>query len=193
MFDTDYTDETGGSVAVLPAVTTAATRHPEFRGQRPPPQSLRRALATEPAVRVMTDFMRDLPFTVPADRLIDDALRDMMVAAVRALFVVRADRVVGLVTSYDIQGERPLQFLAASGFSRHDEIVVGHIMTPWVEVPKLDMTWVSGVQVAAVDRYFQRTFVSHAAVIERGDGGEEIIRGLFSRTRIDRQLARTSA
>lgn len=193
MFDTDYTDEMGGPVAVLPATTAAANQHPEFRGQQPPPQSPRRALPMEPAARVMTDFMRDLPFTVPADRLIDDALRDMMVAGVRALFVVRSDRVVGLITSYDIQGERPLQFLAASGFSRHDEIVVGHVMTPWDEVPKLDMTWVSGVQVAAVDRYFQRTFVSHAAVIERGDGGEEIIRGLFSRTRIDRQLARTSA
>ena len=140
----------------------------------------------------MTDFMRDQPVTVTADRLIDDALRDMIVAGVRALLVIRADIVVGLITSYDIQGERPLQFLAASGFSRHDEIAVGHIMTPWAEVPKLDMTWVTGAQIAAVDRFFQRTFVSHVAVTERSEGGDEIVRGLFSRTRIERQLIRAS-
>jgi hypothetical protein len=65
-------------------------------------------------------------------------------------------------------------------------------MTPWAEVSKPDMAWVSGAQVAAIDRYFQRTSVSHVAVIERGSSGEEIVRGLFSRTRIERQLARTA-
>lgn len=180
MFDTDHTDGIGDSIALLPVSISAATQRPG------------RTLPSEPAARVMTDFMRDLPITVATDRLIDDALRDMILAGVRALLVVRADTVVGLITSYDIQGERPLQFLASSGFSRHDEIAVGHIMTPWAEAPKLDMAWVSGAQVAAIDRYFQRTLVSHVAVVERGSNGEEIVRGLFSRTHIDRQLARTS-
>jgi hypothetical protein len=193
MFETDGTDEIGGAVAVLPIPTAAASRRFEYQRQGRPPQSPGRALPAEPAARVMTDFMRDLPITVAADRPIDEALRDMMAAGIRALLVVRADSVMGLITSYDIQGERPLQFLAASGFSRHDEIAVGHIMTPWIEVPKLDMAWVSGARVADVDQHFQRTFVSHFAVIERGGGGEEIVRGLFSRTRIDRQLGRTSA
>lgn len=179
MFDTNHTDGVGDSIALLPAAISAASQR---QGHTRP---------AEPAVRVMTDFARDLPVTVAADRLIDEALRDMIVAGVRALLVVRADSVVGLITSYDIQGERPLQFLASSGFSRHDEIAVGHIMTPWAEVPKLDMAWVSSAQVAAIDRYFQLTLVSHVAVVERGGSGEEIVRGLFSRTRIERQLART--
>jgi DeoR family transcriptional regulator, catabolite repression regulator len=180
MFDTEFTHEPGAPVALLPLAAAGATGHPGH------------ALPMEPAARVMTDFMRDLPVTVPADRPIDEALRDMIVAGVRALLVVRANKVVGLITSYDIQGERPLRFLAASGFSRHDEIAVGHVMTSWSEVPKLDMAWVSRARVADVDKHFQRTLVSHVAVIERGDSGEEVVRGLFSRTRIDRQLARTS-
>ena len=179
MFDTNHTGGIGDSIALLPAAISAASQR---QGRTHP---------AEPAVRVMTDFVRDLPVTVATDRLIDEALRDMIVAGVRALLVVCADSVVGLVTSYDIQGERPLQFLASSGFSRHDEIAVGHIMTPWAEVPKLDMAWVSGAQVAAIDRYFQRTLVSHVAVVERSGSGEELVRGLFSRTRIERQLART--
>lgn len=180
MFDIDYTDEAGAPVALLPTSVPAAAQRPG------------RALPLEPAVRVMTDFIRDLPVTVDADRLIDDALRDMIVAGVRALLVVRNDRVVGLITSYDIQGERPLQFLATSGFSRHDEIAVRHIMTPWSEVRKIDMAWVSDARVADINAHFQRTSASHIAVIERADGGEEIVRGLFSRTRIERQLLRTS-
>jgi len=36
-----------------------------------------------------------------------------------------------LITSYEIQGERPLQFLQTSTYTRHQEIRVGHIMTPW--------------------------------------------------------------
>jgi len=171
MLDTNHADETDDPAALLPVAAAAAIQRPG------------RVLPTEPAARVMTDFTRDLPVTVTADRLIDEALRDMIVAGVRALLVVRADSVVGLITSYDIQGERPLQFLAASGFSRHDEISVGHIMTPWAEVTKLDMEWVSRARVADVDRHFRRTLASHIVVTERGGGGE-MIRGLFSRTRI---------
>lgn len=181
MADTQYSDRGGDTVAVLPASAAAV-------GTRPA-----RALSTQPASQVMTDFMRDLPVTVAADRFIDDALRDMIVAGVRALLVVRADRVVGLITSYDIQGERPLQFLASAGFSRHDEIAVSHIMTPWAEVPKLDLAWVADARVADVDGYFQGTFASHVAVVERGHDGKETVRGLFSRTHIERQLVRTSA
>jgi CBS domain-containing protein len=181
MFDANPTHETGDASPLLSASTAAAIHVPG------------RVLPTESAARVMTDFARDLPVTVAAERSIDDALRDMIVAGVRALLVVRADSVVGLITSYDIQGERPLQFLAASGFSRHDEIAVDHIMTPWTEVQKLDMEWVSRARVTDVDRHFRRTLASHIAVTEHGDDGEEVVRGLFSRTRIDRQLVRISA
>ncbi|MGH8327091.1 MAG: hypothetical protein ACRET2_10035, partial [Steroidobacteraceae bacterium] len=63
---------------------------------------------------------------------------------------------------------------------------------PWTEVTKLDMEWVSRARVADVDRHFRRTLASHIVITERGGGGG-MIRGLFSRTRIDRQLVRASA
>ena len=82
---------------------------------------------TDPALHVVTDFVWEQPVTAPQDLSIDDALREMIRAEVRALLVVRDDQVTGLLTSYDIQGERPLQFLSRSGYRRHDEIEVGHI------------------------------------------------------------------
>jgi hypothetical protein len=89
-----------------------------------------RLALTDPAVHVVTDFAWEAPVTVPEGLPIDDALREMIRAGVRALLVVQDERVTGLITSYDIQGERPLQFLRQSGYRRHDEIEVGHIMTP---------------------------------------------------------------
>src|ERR1700738_1890460 len=85
----------------------------------------------DPAIHAITDFTREHPVTVDEDRQIGDALHDMIHLGVRAMLVVREQRVGGLITSYDIQGERPLQFLQTSNYSRHQDVRVGQIMTPW--------------------------------------------------------------
>src|SRR5579863_2879332 len=92
---------------------------------------------TDPAIYAVTDFKRDYPMTVDAERQIDDALGDMIRLSVRALLVAKEQRLVGLVTSYDIQGERPMQFLQSSNYSRHQDIRVVHVMTPWDELMAL--------------------------------------------------------
>ena len=149
----------------------------------------RRVALTDPAVRIVTDFTREPPMTVTEDRLIDDALRDMITAGVRALVVVRGDLVSGLITSYDIQGERPLQFLRTSTYTRHDEIEVGHIMTPWDRVPKLDWRSVRAARVHDVAMAFESICAAtHLVVIEHVQPDEAFVRGLLSRTRLERQL-----
>jgi CBS domain-containing protein len=65
----------------------------------------------DPAVHAITDFMREYPVTVDAERQIDDALNDMIRLGVRALLVANGQHLAGLITSYDIQGEKPIQFL----------------------------------------------------------------------------------
>ncbi|MGH7108190.1 MAG: hypothetical protein ACREFT_16970, partial [Acetobacteraceae bacterium] len=49
--------------------------------------SLRPVTLSHPAATVMTDFTWDAPVTVAADRFIDEALSDMIIAGVRALLV----------------------------------------------------------------------------------------------------------
>ena len=93
---------------------------------------------SDPAIYAVTDFKRDYPMTVDAERQIDDALSDMIRLSVRALLVAQEQRLVGLITSYDIQGERPIQFLQSSNYSRHEDIRVVHVMTPWDELSALD-------------------------------------------------------
>ena len=147
-----------------------------------------RLALTDPAVDVVTDFVWEHPVTVPEELSIDGALREMIRAGVRALLVVRDDVVTGLITSYDIQGERPLQFLTESGYRRHDEIEVGHIMTPWERVPTLDWQALGRARVSDVAAFFKSTAATHIVMVEQRDQGTSGVRGLISRTRLERQL-----
>jgi hypothetical protein len=143
---------------------------------------------TDPAMAVVTDFTWERPQTVSEERAIDDGLRDMMQAGVRALLVVRDDVVTGLITSYDIQGERPLQFLHLSGFTRRAEIEVRHIMTSWDRVPTLDWQAIRAARVHAVVEFLRANCATHAVIVEHAEHGGTFVRGLVSRARLERQL-----
>jgi CBS-domain-containing membrane protein len=188
MFDSNPEDDRYGSIAFLDGSAAPDPGPQAIERRRRRSDSARRIALTDAAARVLTDFTWDAPVTVAADRFIDDALRDMIAAGVRALLVMRGEVVVGLITSYDIQGERPLQFLDASGFARHSEIEVGHIMTPWDRVPTVDLPWVSSASVADVVERFRRKRGSHFMVVEYPERGGAFVRGMFSRADIERRL-----
>lgn len=143
---------------------------------------------SDPAVLLMTDFRTEPPVAVTEDRGIDDALGDMIRSGIRALLVVRGDVVSGLITSYDIQGERPLQYLRGSTLTRHEEITVGHIMTHWEQVPMLDWAVLERANVSDVVGVLQRSRATHVVVIETSRDGSTLVRGLISKTRAERQL-----
>jgi CBS domain len=96
----------------------AAAENPgSVRSVRPRAATKGRLTLADPAGHVVTDFLWEQPITVPEELSIDDALRKMIRAGVRALLVVHDEAVTGLITSYDIQGERPCsssQHLAAA-------------------------------------------------------------------------------
>ena len=185
LHDTESQASLSRPVAYLNGSTAG---HSAANRVRVPALDDRRVELTDPAVQVITDFTREHAVTVAEDRLIDEALREMIVAGVRALLVVHDDVVTGLITSYDIQGERPLQFLRSSTFSRHDEIEVGHIMTPWDQVPTLDWQAVRTERIADIVRFFKNTRATHGVILEYLDQGGIFVRGLISLTQLERQL-----
>jgi CBS domain-containing protein len=138
----------------------------------------------DPAVSVMNDFTREYPVTVDEERQIDVALADMIRLGVRALLVVREQKVLGLITSYDIEGERPLQYL----HTRRKDIQVGQIMTPWADLQTLNWWVIKDACVGDVLEVFRETDVMHLLVVEAAIDAVPCVRGLFSRTRIERQL-----
>jgi CBS domain-containing protein len=143
----------------------------------------------DPAIHAITDFTREHPVTVDEDRQIDDALHDMIHLGVRAMLVVREQRVLGLITSYDIQGERPLQFLQTSTYTRHQDIRVGHIMTPWDKLLAVEWESIQSARAGDLLHVLEEAGITHLLVIEAGKKNiTPIVRALVSRARLTRQL-----
>jgi DeoR family transcriptional regulator, catabolite repression regulator len=143
----------------------------------------------DPAVHAITDFMREYPVTVDAERQIDDALNDMIRLGVRALLVANGQHLAGLITSYDIQGEKPIQFLQSSNYTRHQDIRVGDIMTPWDQLLAVDWETIESARAGDLLRAFEQSGLTHLLVIEVDKkNSTSTVRALASRTRLVRQL-----
>jgi CBS domain-containing protein len=143
----------------------------------------------DPAIYAITDFKRDYPMTVDAERQIDDALSDMIRFSVRALLVAKEQRLVGLITSYDIQGERPMQFLQSSNYSRHQDIRVMHVMTPWDELVALDWEQLEAARAGDLLMLFEQSNLTHLLVVAVDrKTSSSTVRALVSRARLLRQL-----
>ncbi|HXQ32205.1 MAG TPA: CBS domain-containing protein [Steroidobacteraceae bacterium] len=142
----------------------------------------------------MTDLATEVPHVVAPERPIDDALRDMIAFGVRLLLVVRDSEVIGIITSYDIMGERPLQFLQdpfrGERTHRHADVRVEDVMTRIDDTRPLRHRWVSEATAGEVAALFRaRSSDTHLLVVEEGRyPGEVVVRGIFSRTRLERQL-----
>ena len=145
---------------------------------------------SDPAILAVTDFTREHPVTIDAERQIDDALDDMIRMGVRALMVVKDQRIVGLITSYDIQGERPLQFLQSSTYSHHRDIRVAHIMTPWHALTAINWETLQTMRAGDLLQVLDHSGLTHIIVVEVDRVGVScVVRALVSRTRLIRQLS----
>jgi CBS domain-containing protein len=146
--------------------------------------------SNDPATLVVTDFTREHPVTIDPERQIDDALDDMIRMGVRALLAVKDQRIVGLITSYDIQGERPLQFLQSSTYSRHRDIRVAHIMTPWHALTAINWETLQTLRAGDLLQLLEHAGLTHIIVVEADRVGASCaVRALVSRTRLIRQLS----
>jgi CBS domain-containing protein len=144
----------------------------------------------DPAILAITDFTREHPVTIDPERQIDDALDDMIRMGVRALLVVKDQRIVGLITSYDIQGERPLQFLQSSTYSHHRDIRVAHIMTPWPVLTAINWETLQTMRAGELLQVLDHAGMTHIIVVEADRLGSScLVRALVSRARLLRQLS----
>jgi CBS domain-containing protein len=141
----------------------------------------------DPALDAMTDFTRSVPISVAPERPIDEALADMMRFGVRALLVISGDSIVGLITTHDILGPRPLAFASRSDPAR-ENIRVGDIMTGWDAMPTVAWATMQSARIRDLLEIFDGTGATHLLVVEGGDRGVPVVRGLVSRGRIDRRL-----
>lgn len=163
------------------------------RVRAPQPQDTARRSTDVPARELMTDFERTAPLTVAPDRHIDAALQDMVVGGVRSLLVVEEGELLGLVTAADLQGEKPIQFLQSPMCSsypcKHSDVHVSDVMTPLYLLTTLDDATLHRTTAGEVLALLQLESLTHALVMQSTGSGETSVRGVFSRTRLERTLA----
>lgn len=142
-----------------------------------------------PAIMTMTDLRQVGALTIEPNVSIEWALKRMREGGVRLLLVTNHDDdVVGLITATDIQGEKPLRLLQNLRL-RHAEIPVRDIMTPRDRLEFISMDEVLKASVGNVLETLRRIGRRHALVYDRDrQSGPAAIRGIFSATRLSRQL-----
>lgn len=140
-----------------------------------------------PAYQVMTDFTRIRPLTIAAGAGIVAAQEAMRVQRVHLLLVVdERGMLAGLITSTDIEGEKPVRIVQERGI-RRSEILVCDIMTPRERLEVLDMDDVIHARVGHVVATLRAVGRQHAMIVDFHNGAMQV-RGLFSVSQVARQL-----
>lgn len=139
----------------------------------------------------MTDLTRVRAATIGPSETLGAARQTMIHHGVRLLFVVHEMPCIdGLITSTDLEGERPLRVVAARGV-HYDEVTVAEIMTPLEALEAVDYADLAASTVAYAIEALKHAGRRHMLVAERAgpDHGPRI-RGIVSQTQIERQLGR---
>lgn len=165
--------------------------HPLQSGARHhlPGQDPQRVRIDSPALAVMTDLRQIPAATIDLEAPLDAANRFMIRRGVRLLLVTDDEcRVLGLITSNDVSGEKPVQFALERGVKRQ-EIRVRDIMTPRERLEVLLHADLVHAEVGHVVATLKHSGRQHALVVDFGsDGKVQAVRGIFSTSQIARQL-----
>jgi CBS domain containing-hemolysin-like protein len=145
--------------------------------------------ATNPALSVMIDFRTRSSVTVSDTASLDDALEHMKHAGVRCAFVIdeKQSTVVGMLTAYDILGEKPQRHMHFTRLS-HDEVLVKDIMQRIRDWRVVDINDIEQSTVGDVLEVFNETGVTHLPVMETTENKEIRLRGLLSFAKVKRLL-----
>ena len=148
-------------------------------------------IENDPALLVMTDFHWHSSVTVSENSTIDAALDHMKHTGVRCAFVIdgKMCTVVGMITAYDISGEKPLQYMQFASVSRPD-ILVKNIMQKISDWHVVTLKDIENATVADVLKVFtESSDVTHIPVMETNNKNEQCLRGLLSFAKVKRLLS----
>jgi hypothetical protein len=153
----------------------------------------------DPASLVMTDFRTGPMITTSTGTSIELALQQMKLSGARFAFVVDPQgALVGSLTSYDIQGEKPIRYMQSVGYSHTTgawrDVVVENIMEPLSEWQVLDHADVGRLAICDVAGLMAEAGRRYLVVVERirQDDPPWQVRGLFSGARIQLLLGTSS-
>jgi CBS-domain-containing membrane protein len=141
-----------------------------------------------PAIQVMTDLSQVPSATIVADATLDEANHSMMARGVRMLLVVgEVNRIVGMVTTNDVLGEKPVLIAQKRQFKRTD-LRVADVMVPVDKMEALDIDAVRKATVGNIVATLKADGRAHALVLGQKQNSKQFLLGIFSASQIARQL-----
>ncbi|MBK8183874.1 MAG: CBS domain-containing protein [Candidatus Competibacteraceae bacterium] len=155
-----------------------------------PTQQLPETVAEDdPAVNVMTDLSQVTAYTVELPTPLTKALETMIKRGVRMLLVRDADgHIIGLLTSRDIEGDKPHRILSKAG-GVWEDLLVADIMTLQPKLEVLLMEDVAKARVGDIITTLRQVNRQHAMVLDSDPKtGNPAVRGIFSLSQIGLQL-----
>ena len=145
--------------------------------------------AQSPALEVMTDFARMQSVTISPEAGLFAANETMVARGVRLLLVVDEQQaLLGIVSTSDTLGERPMQLLH-QGKGTLFELTVVDLMHPIGEIDMLEFNAVRHASVGDIVATLKALGRQHLLVstVDSATGRQQM-RGMFSATQIGRQL-----
>jgi len=170
--------------------TLTTFRFPEGTciAQAQPPSGVPVTLES-PGRSVMTDLTHVRAATIAPDMPLAQARQTMIHQGVRLLFVVSEMPCVdGLITSTDLEGERPVLERNRRGV-KYEDLIVADVMSPLASLDAIDLEELAHASVAKVVATLKQLGRRHMLVVQKaGSGHGPRVRGVISQTQIERQL-----
>jgi CBS-domain-containing membrane protein len=153
------------------------------------PGSTARVTLDSPALSVMTDLTAVKAATTAPAASLRQTEQMMIYLGVRMLFVVsEMPTIVGLITSTDLSGEKPMR-LVDQRRVHYDDLCVADLMTDLAMLDAIDLGRLRSASVGDLVATLKRYGRNHLLVVESETGETpRRIRGVISRTQIERQL-----
>ena len=165
-----------------------STLNAETTYHRPAQNLPERVTASSPATDVMTDFTKVAAITMGPCATLNAAEQRMIASNVRLLLVTeQSNKILGIITATDIQGDRPMKYIQKVGGKRED-IFLQDIMTAAASLDVLQMRDVEKVQVGDIVETMKKVGRQHALVVDTDSDGGQTLRGIFSTKQISIQL-----
>ena len=154
---------------------------------RTPFPTIRKLGLDAPALELITDFYRSPAISVPADLQIDAALDRMIYSGVGPDFEVLGD-----ITSYDIQGEKPMHYLQSQDCTintcSRTDITVKDIMSPVSTWHVLRYESLEHAAIGDIVETFKNLRQRHLVVMQTQRDGTQTVRGLFAASTLESTL-----
>lgn len=144
----------------------------------------------DPALAVMLDYETTQAVTIHQHAFLTEATIEMKACHVHTLLVVDSeDHIVGIISSEDLLGEKPVK-VSQEKFINRSDLKVRMIMTPQEQIVVLDY---DTLRLAKVGHIIQtlKAFKQHYALVVQNHPKtkQQMIRGFYSLSQISKLLA----